>query len=191
MPPQRVFTSAEVCECILNESRQNNSDDSSPDTDDSENDDENNLCIGRPVRNAHGAGFTVRGDTLYAVRTHGRGVRTRGGGVRTQWGGVRTYGGGVRIHEAGGGATAQGGEMELSGDEQEGNTPNEMIEQNDAANNEEENGLDEQNEGGMEPQGWVAVDNQTERHIPMTYDFSGDGGIMIDTTNFDALDYYK
>ena len=25
----------------------------------------------------------------------------------------------------------------------------------------------------------------------MTYDFSGDGGIMIDTTDFDALDYYK
>ena len=66
-----------------------------------------------------------------------------------------------------------------------------MIEQNDAANNEEENGLDEQNEGGMDPQGWVAVDNQTERHIPMTFDFSGDGGIMIDTTDFDALDYYK
>ena len=30
-----------------------------------------------------------------------------------------------------------------------------MIEQNDAVNNEEENGLDKQNEGGMDPQGWV------------------------------------
>ena len=73
MPPKRVFTSAQVCECILNESGQNSSDDSSPDTDDSESDDENNLCIGRPVRNTHGTGF----------RVHGGGVRTRGGGVRT------------------------------------------------------------------------------------------------------------
>ena len=142
-----IFTSAQVRECILNESGQNDSDDNSPDTDDCESD-ENNLCIGRPVRNAHGAGF-----------------RVCGGGVRTCGGGVRTWGG-VRIHEAGGGATAHGGERELSGDKQEGNfhanAPNEMIEQNDAANNKEENGLDEQNEGEMEPQGWVAVDNQTE-----------------------------
>ena len=185
MPPKRVFTSTQVRECILNESGQNSSDDSSPDTDDSESDDENNLCIGRPVRNTRGAGFRVCGG----------GVRTCGGGVRTRGGGVRTRRGGIRIHEAGGGATAHGGERELSGDEQEGNfdanAPNEMIEQNDAENNEEENGHDEQNEGGMEPQGWVAVDNQTERHIPMTFDFSGDGGIMIDTTDFDALDYYK
>ena len=69
---QRVFASSEVRECILNESGQNNSDDSSPDTDNSESDDESNLCIGRPVRNAHGA----------ELRVHGGGVRTCGGGVR-------------------------------------------------------------------------------------------------------------
>ena len=43
----------------------------------------------------------------------------------------------------------------------------------------------------MEPQGWVAVDNRTEQHISITYDSSSDGGIMIDTINFDALNYYK
>ena len=64
MPPKRVFTLAQVRECILNESGQNNCDDSSPKTDDSESDDENNLCIGRLVRNAHGAGVRVRGEGL-------------------------------------------------------------------------------------------------------------------------------
>ena len=113
MPPKRVFTSAKVRECILNGPGQNSSDDSSPDTDDSESDDENNLCIGRPVRNTHGAGFRVCGG---GVRTRGRGVRPRGRGVRTQGGGVRTHGGGARIHEAGGGATAHDGERELSGE---------------------------------------------------------------------------
>ena len=65
--------------------------------------------------------------------------------------GLGHVGGGVKIHEAGGGATAHCGERELSGDKQEGNfdanAPKEMIEQNDAADNEEENGVDEQNEG--------------------------------------------
>ena len=44
---------------IINKIGQNSSDDSSPDKNDSESDDEDN--IGRPVRNAYGVGFRVRG----------------------------------------------------------------------------------------------------------------------------------